>query len=232
MLQIDNGRYDTLDAVRAHARQVGARHAVLWDQQGRTTTRFKVPGYPYAMLVGPDGVVQWAGYPSKDLARLEQGLQGKLAKLPREEARPAAPAEAKPGGPRAPTRKEPEWLSATEAFRRAGGDGRWVLLVKYSANSRTGQKVYLSLLRDEKVLGWLADRCHCVVSDYPAAPNRREAAIWDESDRWDPVPLLWLVSPDRKRHVPVDAEEAGSPVDAPKLLERLKAALPAPPAGD
>jgi hypothetical protein len=43
--------------------------------------------------------------------------------------------------------------------------------------------------------------------------------------------VLWLVSPDRKKRVPVDAEESKSPVDAAKLLERLEAALPAPRAG-
>jgi hypothetical protein len=232
VLEIANGRYDPLDDVRAHARRRGAQHSILWDEQGRTTTRFKVPGYPYAMLVGPDGVVQWAGHPSKDVASLERWLQRRLATLPKEEAGPAKPAApAGPASARDATRKEPEWLTAAEAFRRAAEDGRWVLLVKYTPNSRTAQKVYLSLVRDEKVLAWLRERCHTVVSDCPAAPNRREAAIWDESDRWNALPVLWLVSPDRKERVPVDAEEAGSPVDAAKLLDRLKAALPAPRAG-
>jgi hypothetical protein len=161
---------------------------------------------------------------------LDRWIESKLATLKRAEARPAVPEAPRPGGARA-ARKEPEWLSSAEAFRRAAADGRWILLLKYTP-SRTGQMVYLSLLRDEKVLDWLAQSCHCVVSDHPTAPNRREAAIWDESDRWDPGPLLWLVSPDRKQHVPVDAEESGRPVDAGKLLGRLKAALPAPPAGD
>lgn len=235
VLEIANGRYDPLDDVRANARRRGVQHAVLWDEEGRTTTRFRVPGYPYAMLVGPDGVVQWAGHPSKDVARLERWLKGKLDTLPKEEARPAErpakPAGTEPGDAREGTRKEPEWLSAAEAFRRAAEDGRFVLLLKYTPNSRTAQKVYLSLLRDAKVLPWIEERCHAVVSDHPAAPNRREAAIWDESDRWDPAPLLWLVSPDRKKRIAVDAEEAGAPVDAAKLLDRLKAVLPAPPAG-
>jgi hypothetical protein len=232
VVEIDNGRYDPLDDVRANARRRGVQHAILWDEQGRTTTRFKVPGYPYAMLVGPDGVVQWAGHPSKDVASIERWLERRLATLPKEEARPAGkPKEpAGSGAVSGAPRKEPEWLTAAEAFRRAAEDGKWVLLVKYTPNSRTAQKVYLSLLRDEKVLAWVSERCHAVVSDCPAAPNRREAAIWEESDRWDPVPLLWLVSADRKRRVPVDAEEAGGPVDAAKLLERLNAA-PAPRAG-
>jgi hypothetical protein len=58
---------------------------------------------------------------------------------------------------------------------------------------------------------------------WPRKVNEKlEPELWEETNGWDRSVILWLVSPDKKVHEPIDYHEVK---DAQQLEERIRAIL-------
>ncbi len=64
VVEIDNGRKDSLTAVQSHIEQAGILFPVLHDENGTVTSRFGVQGFPMAFLIDRQGSVVWQGHPT------------------------------------------------------------------------------------------------------------------------------------------------------------------------
>jgi peroxiredoxin len=76
IIEVNNGRMDSLDELRQHIDEHGIRFAVLHDVDGQVCDAFGVRGYPAAYLIGRDGRVVWQGHPQGEAAEtvLRQAL--------------------------------------------------------------------------------------------------------------------------------------------------------------
>jgi hypothetical protein len=81
IIDVDDGRIDSLDAVRGHVRDEQIRFPVLHDSLGAMCDTYEVNGYPTAYLIDRDGRIVWGGHPS-DPAPLERLIQQVLAEKP------------------------------------------------------------------------------------------------------------------------------------------------------
>ena len=63
VVEVNNGAFDTREAVAEEIRHQQPNYAVLWDEQGRTCDAFGVTKYGTAYLIGVDGRVIWGGNP-------------------------------------------------------------------------------------------------------------------------------------------------------------------------
>jgi hypothetical protein len=65
-----------------------------------------------------------------------------------------------------------------------------------------------------------------ILAWHPSWPRKKEEKLepelWEETNGWDRSVILWLVSPDKKVHEPIDYHEVK---DAPQLEERIRVLL-------
>ena len=70
-----------------------------------------------------------------------------------------------------------------------------------------------------------------VLSWHPSWPRKEgeklEADLWEETNKWDGGIILWLVSPDKKVHEPIDYHEkkTGKVTSAKQLEEKIREIL-------
>ena len=69
IIEIDGGRYETLEKVREIVREKKIKHAVLWDEDCQNHQNYGVDVWPVAYLIGVDGLVVWEGNPFMALHR-------------------------------------------------------------------------------------------------------------------------------------------------------------------
>ena len=82
VVEVNNGAFDTREAVAEEIRHQQPNYAVLWDKQGRTCDAFGVTKYGTAYLIGVDGRVIWGGNPlnlsTSEIWRLIHGALRKV----------------------------------------------------------------------------------------------------------------------------------------------------------
>ncbi|MEE8104693.1 MAG: hypothetical protein V3T86_04065 [Planctomycetota bacterium] len=219
IIEIDDGAIDTLGAVRDHAYSLKTKHAVVWDDGGRLTRKYQVSSFPTALLVDASGTIVWIGAPTLDLRAAERRIQRELARLPKLlQQRTKLP-------PRDPNAKEPRWRKSAEAFKDAAVDGRWVMLFKYWPANPESKRLQSATFPSRKVLALIHENFHSVISDHPRSRTKREPKLWKKSDAWDPKVYIWLISPDKKQHRPLDHKKDGRVIDSRELQKRLEAFL-------
>ena len=69
IIEIDGGRFETLEKVREIVREKKIKHAVLWDEDCQNHQNYGVDAWPVAYLIGVDGRVVWEGNPFMTLHR-------------------------------------------------------------------------------------------------------------------------------------------------------------------
>ncbi len=68
VVDVDDGRIDTKDAVAKHVASKKLGFPVLWDRGGKVVAKYGVRMYPTAALIGADGKVLWKGIPQANRA--------------------------------------------------------------------------------------------------------------------------------------------------------------------
>lgn len=84
VLEIDNGRFETLDTMRQSADKQPLEYSVLWDRDGRNHGAYGVKVWPVAYLIGRDGKVVWEGNPLWTLDRPRPGSPSAVRLIERE----------------------------------------------------------------------------------------------------------------------------------------------------
>lgn len=76
VIDVDDGRMDSPDEVRAHVEKDAPPYAVVYDGRGAIVGRYGVLAFPTFYLVGRDGVVVWEGHasPEKIEAEIKKAL--------------------------------------------------------------------------------------------------------------------------------------------------------------
>ncbi len=218
LLEINNGLFDPIGDVAADVRKRKKMYPVLWDDQGKLCKRFFVKSYPTAWLIGPDRTIVWAGSPAGQAKKIEERIVAGLKKM--EEAR--AEAARKQASAAGETSRRFTWLKGYQAFTRAKGDQKPVLLFRFDPRTRDGQKLLTGALASKEFRKYARAHLHCVIADAPGRSNRREAALFDESANWDRKTALWLVSPDKKDRTKIDVRSGSRVVDGATLVDRIK----------
>ena len=79
IIEIDGGRYETLERVERSVVSQGVKHLVLWDQDCQNHRLYGVHTWPTAYLIGRDGRVLCEGRPTKAVLSSggEQGVVDK-----------------------------------------------------------------------------------------------------------------------------------------------------------
>lgn len=91
MVEVSGGDVATLAASRRDLEKGKAKvaHPVLWDRGNANHKLYGVTEWPYAVVVGPDGVVCWQGDPARlrhradDRAEFRRRLEGQLGRVAR-----------------------------------------------------------------------------------------------------------------------------------------------------
>ena len=78
IIEIDNGRMDSLSAVQREVAKERIPFAVLHDKNGAACTLYGVHGYPTAYLINADGRVIWEGHPVGTTAAIERVISKSL----------------------------------------------------------------------------------------------------------------------------------------------------------
>ncbi len=71
IIDVDNGRIDTKEAVTEHATEEGVGYRTIWDEEGRLCATYGIRGYPSAFLLDTAGEVIWEGFPLPNVETLE-----------------------------------------------------------------------------------------------------------------------------------------------------------------
>ncbi len=74
VIEINDGRIDSLGAVQGHVVQDDPPYLVVHDGQGAVTGRFGVTAYPTGYVVDRSGRIVWAGFPSSDPEAVEAAI--------------------------------------------------------------------------------------------------------------------------------------------------------------
>lgn len=85
IIDVDNGKIDTMDKVKASVEAAKIRYATAWDEGAKMCTTYGVRGYAAAFLIGVDGTVVWEGFPAVDVSKKEALIQQELKKVSKEE---------------------------------------------------------------------------------------------------------------------------------------------------
>ncbi|MEW6743594.1 MAG: TlpA disulfide reductase family protein [Planctomycetota bacterium] len=91
IIDIDNGRIDSKDALAEHIEKQKLAFPVIWDEKGRISQTYEVGVYPTAVLLGTDGNVVWQGVPLNELRKLEKRIEAELRKVKREKRTETVP---------------------------------------------------------------------------------------------------------------------------------------------
>lgn len=81
VIDVDNGRRDTLDAVLEHVQKSGGGYSVLWDQEGANCKAYAIRGFPAAFLIDASGRVVWEGFPNPQLPAIEKAIEKALSEV-------------------------------------------------------------------------------------------------------------------------------------------------------
>jgi hypothetical protein len=64
VIDVDDGKLDTQDALTEYVRKGEFPFPVLWDKGGKNVATYGVEGMPAAYLVSAEGKVVWEGHPN------------------------------------------------------------------------------------------------------------------------------------------------------------------------
>ena len=81
VIDVDNGKLDTREAVQTAVEKGSLPYAVLWDKDARNCDAYGVKAYPSAYLIGVDGAVVWEGVPNPKNDEMEKALKAELEKV-------------------------------------------------------------------------------------------------------------------------------------------------------
>lgn len=84
VVDVDDGKEDTLEDLKTEVEQGKFPFAVLWDKEAKNVGTYKVEGFPAAYLIGVDGTVVWEGHPDarpKEAEKLEARIKAELEKI-------------------------------------------------------------------------------------------------------------------------------------------------------
>ncbi len=79
IIEVDNGRSDSLEDLQQHVREERIPYPMLHDEDGAVCQSYAVEGYPVAYLINREGKVIWEGIPSFDPKGAEAVIQSALA---------------------------------------------------------------------------------------------------------------------------------------------------------
>src|SRR5688572_32215908 len=86
IVDIDNGRIDKIDAVKASVEKAKVKYAVAWDEEEKTCEEYGIRAYAASFLIGTDGKVVWEGFPlGKKIEAREELVKAELKKVRSEE---------------------------------------------------------------------------------------------------------------------------------------------------
>lgn len=85
ILDVDNGKIDTMEKIQASVEASKIKYATAWDEGAKMCATYGVRGYAAAFLIGVDGTVVWEGFPAVDVAKKEELIKKELAKVSKEE---------------------------------------------------------------------------------------------------------------------------------------------------
>jgi hypothetical protein len=88
IIDIDNGRSDTKDAVKKRVEHKEYKYAVLWDKGAKNCTEYGVEAYPAQYLVGVDGKVLWEGFYNESTEtqkKVDELIAREITKVKRED---------------------------------------------------------------------------------------------------------------------------------------------------
>ena len=71
IIEVDGGRTEPLEEVRETVEKQFIGQHILWDEENRNHARYGVEGWPWGLLIGPDGKVVWEGNPGRVIERPE-----------------------------------------------------------------------------------------------------------------------------------------------------------------
>ena len=69
MVEINQCIGAPLDVMRCMVESKNLKHPVLWDAECRNTKAYGITAWPFAYLIGADGIVFWEGNPSRWIRR-------------------------------------------------------------------------------------------------------------------------------------------------------------------
>ena len=87
ILDIDNGKRDSLERLQKMTEKEGLPYPVLWDKEAKNCATYGIKGYPAAFLIGVDGTVIWEGFPNPKLEHIEKLIKTELEKVKPEESK-------------------------------------------------------------------------------------------------------------------------------------------------
>jgi peptidylprolyl isomerase len=116
VIDIDDGKRDSLADVQAHVQEKRVAYAVLYDEGGKNAAAYGVKGYPAAFLLDPSGKVIWEGFPLPAVAEIEPLIEKALSKV-----KPLARNKEKPSQPKeeakAPSGKESQTVTTPSGLK-------------------------------------------------------------------------------------------------------------------
>ncbi len=89
ILDVDNGKRDSLEILRRHVEEKKIPYAVAFDEGAKTCAAYGIRGYPASFLIGVDGKVIWEGFPLPEVETVERLIEEEVAKVKMPEEKPA-----------------------------------------------------------------------------------------------------------------------------------------------
>lgn len=110
VVDIDNGTYDALDALKKHVAEKKIPFPVAHDADAKTCKTYAIKGYPAAFLIGVDGKVVWEGFPLPEVKELSAVIEAELAKVkpPADPKAEDPPKEGPKEGVKEPPKEDPK----------------------------------------------------------------------------------------------------------------------------
>lgn len=81
VLDINDGKADTQDELKAEVAKAALKFPVLWDSGAKNIANYGVEAFPSAFLVGVDGKVIWEGVPNAKVKEIEKLIAQELDKI-------------------------------------------------------------------------------------------------------------------------------------------------------
>ena len=69
VIEINQGRQETLETQRKSVTRQQVPQFVLWDEANQNTRNYGIKAWPIGYLIGADGKVKWEGNPARTIRR-------------------------------------------------------------------------------------------------------------------------------------------------------------------
>ena len=75
IIEINQGRQETLETQKKSVIRQQVPQFVLWDKANQNTRNYGIKAWPIGYLIGPDGKVKWEGNPARTIRRAKPHRQ-------------------------------------------------------------------------------------------------------------------------------------------------------------